>query len=83
MLIFPQSIVKYFYFREVACILWTLWSKVHMVLVPVVMITTIYLYCITDFLAASHCATKTGQFMWYVWDNNYQVAADKSVAFLY
>lgn len=54
-----------------------------MVQVPVIMITKIYLYCITDFLAASYCANKTGQIMCYIWDNNYLVAADKSPAFLY
>jgi len=80
MLIFSQWIVKYFYLKEVSYILWTVWSKVHMVQVPTIMITK--MYCITDFLAASYCATKTGQIMWYIWDN-YQVAADKIPAFLY
>lgn len=54
-----------------------------MVKVPIIMITKIYLYCITDFLAASYCATKTGQIMCCILDNNYLVAADKSLAFLY
>lgn len=41
------------------------------------------LVLISDSLAASYCAIKTGQIMWYIWDNNYQVAGDKSPAFYY
>ena len=65
MIIFSQWIVKYLYLKEVAYILWVLWSKVHMVQVPFIMIKKIFLYCITDFLAASYCATETNQIMLY------------------